>query len=145
MATSRVNRLESVLTQVMHVFAAHSEPPVAGVTSAEAALLVELAATGEASQQQLADQLGIDKSRVSRLCSSLERKGLLSRQRDESNRRNLRVKLTSSGAATARRLRTAWRERHQRMLVGLTADEQRALLVGLEALVREATALHQHG
>lgn len=133
---ARAERLEELLTQVMHLVVAHTEAPIGGVTSAEAALLVELATIGEASQQQLADHLGSDKSRVSRICSTLERKGLLTRKRDETNRRNLRVKVTASGATTARRLRATWRARHERMLAGLTADEQRALLRGLEALAR---------
>jgi len=105
-------------------------------------LLVELLASGEATQQQVADRLSLDKSRVSRLCSALERKDLLARQRDESNRRNLRVRLTASGASAATRLGQTWHERHEQMLAAMTPDERRALLLGLSALARELAAFH---
>lgn len=139
--------LEDLLSKVMHLHALHGEAPageLAGtaLSTAEGVLLAELLATGEVTQQQLADRLRVDKSRVSRLCAALERKQLLARDRDARNRRNLRVRLTASGAAAATRLRRAWRERHARMLAGMTPDERRALLRGLGALTRELAALH---
>jgi len=88
--------LESLLAKVMRLLAMHGDAPVGDLAGtalsvAEGVLLVELLATGEVTQQQVADRLRLDKSRVSRLCSALERKHLLARQRDERNRRNLRV------------------------------------------------------
>jgi DNA-binding MarR family transcriptional regulator len=139
--------LLETLLKVMRLAVVHGEAPAGGMagtalTMAEGVLLVELLAAGEVTQQQIADRLRLDKSRVSRLCSALERKHLLARQRDESNRRNLRVRITASGAAAATRLRRAWHERHERMLAAMTPDERHALLLGLGALVRELTALH---
>jgi DNA-binding MarR family transcriptional regulator len=139
--------LETLLTKVMRLVAMHSDTPVGdlavtALSLAEGVLLVELLATGEVTQQQLADRLSLDKSRVSRLCSALERKNLLARRRDESNRRNLRVRITPSGAAAATRLRQTWHERHERMLAAMTPDERRALLVGLGALARGLAEFH---
>ncbi len=141
--------LETLLTKVLRLAAVHGtgDAPVddlAGpaLSVAEGVLLVEVLATGEATQQQLADQLRLDKSRVSRLCSMLERKHLLARQRDARNRRNLRVRITPSGAAAATRLRQSWHERHERVLAAMTPDERRALLLGLGALARELAAFH---
>ena len=113
------------------------------LTTAEGVLLLEMLTTGEATQQELAQHLGLDKSRVSRLCSALERKGMLARQRDESNRRSLRLVVTPSGRAAAARLRKSWRERHEGLLAAMSADERRALLLGLNALSRELAAFHQ--
>jgi DNA-binding MarR family transcriptional regulator len=140
--------LEALLANVMRLVAIHGDAPAGGharttVSVAEGVLLVELLAAGEVTQQGMADRLGIDKSRVSRLCSALERKHLLARQRDENNRRNLRVRITPSGADTATRLRQTLREQHERMLAAMTPDERRGLLLGLGALARELTALHQ--
>src|SRR6266545_1348385 len=132
--------LETLLTKVMRLHAIHGDAPVGdlagpALSMAESVLLVELLATSEVTQQQVAD-------RVSRLCSALERKPLLARQRDDSNRRNLRVRITASGTAAATRLRQTWHQRHERMLAAMTPDERRALLLGLGALARELAAFH---
>jgi DNA-binding MarR family transcriptional regulator len=134
--------LETLLATVMRLQAAHGDEASSGTAlpMAEAVLLTGLLTAGEATQQQLADRLHLDKSRVSRLCSALERKGLLARERDEANRRNLRVQITPGGTAAAVRLREHWRDRHQRLLAAMTSDERDALLIGLTALVRELTA-----
>jgi DNA-binding MarR family transcriptional regulator len=121
----------------------HGDAPVGdlagtALSMAEGVLLVELLATGEVTQQQVAGRLRLDKSRVSRLCSALERKHLLARQRDESNRRNRRIRITPSGAAAATRMRQTWHQRHERMLAAMTPDERRALLLGLGALARNS-------
>lgn len=142
-----VDLLEPLLAKVMRLQAAHVDAPgndSAGMAlpMAEGALLIDLLAAGDVTQQQLADRLHLDKSRVSRLCAALERKHLLTRERDDNNRRNLRVQITPSGLAAARRLRQRWRERHERMLAAMTPDERQALVVGLAALARELAALH---
>jgi DNA-binding MarR family transcriptional regulator len=140
--------LETLLAKVMRLAVTHGDAPVGdhagtALTMAEGVLLVELLSTGELTQQQMADRLHLDKSRVSRLCSALERKHLLARQRDERNRRNLHIRITAAGATAATRLRQAWHEHHERMLAAMTPDERHALLLGLGALARELVALHQ--
>jgi DNA-binding MarR family transcriptional regulator len=84
----------------------------------------------------------VDKSRVSRLCAALERRGLLARERDIRDRRNLRLFLTESGEKAATQLRQAWRAYHDRMLTAMTPTERHALLVGLTAFARELAAVH---
>ena len=147
MADSDAQVLESLLAQVMRLVTMQLGAPVGDLagtplSAAEGSLLVELLAAGQATQQQIASRLHVDKSRVSRLCTALERKGLLARERDESDRRNLRVGLTESGEKAATHLRQAWRAYHEQMLAAMTPGERRALLVGLTAFGRELTALH---
>ena len=149
MPTSHAEQLETLLAKVMRMLAMHGDASsgdparAKALTTAEGVLLLEMLTTGEATQQELAQHLGLDKSRVSRLCSALERKGMLARQRDESNRRSLRLVVTPSGRAAAARLRKSWRERHEGLLAAMSADERRALLLGLNALSRELAAFHQ--
>jgi DNA-binding MarR family transcriptional regulator len=131
----------------MRLVSVHLDTPISGLagtplSAAEGSLLVELRAVGEVTQQQMADRLSVDKSRVSRLCAALERKGLLVRERDASDRRNLRLGLTESGEKAAARLRLAWRSYHDRMLGAMTGSERQALLVGLTAFARELAAAH---
>ncbi|WP_160148919.1 MarR family winged helix-turn-helix transcriptional regulator [Amycolatopsis alkalitolerans] len=138
--------LESLLTRVMRLVATQGEQPAneggTTLTTTEGVVLIELLGAGEVTQQQLSGQLRLDKSRVSRLCSALERKHLVTRHRDEHNRRHLLVRITRHGTAAATRLRRTWQERHERMLGAMTAEERHALLLGLRALHRELDAVH---
>lgn len=139
--------LETLLARVMRLVSVHLDAPVTGIaattlSAAEGSLLIELRAVGEVTQQQMADRLSIDKSRVSRLCAALERKDLLVRERDASDRRNLRLCLTESGEQAAAGLRQAWRAYHDRMLAAMSPGERRALLAGLTAFARELAAAH---
>lgn len=148
MPDSDAEKLETLLARVMRLVSAHLEAPVGALagtalSATEGSMLLELLAAGEVTQQQIADRLMVDKSRVSRLCTALERKHLLTRERDESNRRNLLVRVTDSGEKVATRLRQAWRGSHDQMLSAMTPRERRALLVGLTAFARELTALHR--
>jgi DNA-binding MarR family transcriptional regulator len=139
--------LETLLARVMRLVSVHLDTPVSGIagtplSAAEGSLLVELRAAGEVTQQQMAERLSVDKSRVSRLCAALERKDMLARERDASDRRNLRLGLTDSGERAAARLRQAWRSYHDRMLGAMTGSERQALLIGLTAFARELAAAH---
>jgi len=138
--------LETLLATVMPLLAVHGDDHAGtALPTAEGALLMSLQAVGEATQQQLADRLRVDKSRVSRLCSALERKHLITRERDQANRRNVRVAITSSGTTAAVSLRRHWRERHEQVLAAITPDERRALLTGLAAVARELPGLAPPG
>ena len=147
MPDSEAELLETLLARVMRLVSVHLDAPVSDVagtplSAAEGSLLVELRGVGDVTQQQMADRLSLDKSRVSRLCAALERKDLLARERDASDRRNLRLCLTESGEKAAARLRQAWHAYHDRMLAAMTPSERRALLVGLTAFARELAAAH---
>jgi DNA-binding MarR family transcriptional regulator len=144
---SQAELLETLLARVMRLVSVHLDAPVSdmagtALSAAEGSLLVELRAVGEVTQQQMAERLSIDKSRVSRLCTALERKNLLARERDASDRRNLRLCITESGERAAARLRQAWRAYHDRMLTAMTPSERSALLIGLTAFSRELAAAH---
>ena len=148
MPDSDAELLETLLTQAMRRIVTHGDGLADGhaapaLTMAESVLLIELHEAGEATQQQLADRLDIDKSRVSRLCSALEDKHLLARERDDSNRRNLRVTISPAGTTAATRLRRLISDRHERMLAAMTPQERSGLLLGLTALVRELDATHR--
>ncbi|WAL66639.1 MarR family winged helix-turn-helix transcriptional regulator [Amycolatopsis cynarae] len=150
MPSSDPELLEPLLTKVMRLAAVHGDAPAevtpgVALTTTEGVLLVELLAIGEATQQQLADRLSLDKSRVSRLCLALERKKVITRERDERNRRNLVVRITELGEQAATRLRRTWRDHHERMLAAMSAEERNGLLLGLRAIIREFGTPHRHG
>jgi DNA-binding MarR family transcriptional regulator len=108
-------------------------PPV---SASEARALIELASARGIAQGELASVLQLDKSTVSRLAASLERKGWVRRGRDEDNQRYVRLYLTSQGADVAARVWRTWLSRQARILAGLSADERAGLTAGLRGLIR---------
>ncbi len=112
-------------------------PPV---SASEARALIELASARGIAQGELASVLHLDKSTVSRLATSLERKGWIRRGRDEENQRYVRLYLTPQGAEIAARVWQAWLSRQARILAGLSADERAGLTAGLRGLIRGLAA-----
>jgi DNA-binding MarR family transcriptional regulator len=110
------------------------------VSPSEARALIELASARGIAQGELASVLQLDKSTVSRLAASLERKGWVRRGRDEDNQRYVRLYLTSQGAELAARVWRTWLSQQARILAGLSADERAGLTAGLRGLVRGLAA-----
>ena len=90
-------------------------------------------------QSEMAEELGITGATLTHHLNALERKGLVRRWREDSNRRVQRVELTDDGIELFNRLREVAR-RHDRLLRSqLTDDELEQLgdlLERLEAGVR---------
>jgi DNA-binding MarR family transcriptional regulator len=112
------------------------------VSFSEVCALGELDDAGTLSQQQLAAQLGLEKSTVSRLTAGLERRGWLSRERDPANRRFYRLRLTPEGRAAADQIGRKFRTAHVNLFDALTPAERTGLSLGLAGLIR---AVQAHG
>jgi DNA-binding MarR family transcriptional regulator len=112
------------------------------VSFSEVCALGELDDAGTLSQQELAAQLGLEKSTVSRLTAGLERRGWLSRERDPANRRFYRLRLTPEGRAAADQIGRKFRTAHVTLFDALTPAERTALSLGLAGLIR---AVQAHG
>jgi DNA-binding MarR family transcriptional regulator len=112
------------------------------VSFSEVCALGELDDAGTLSQQELAAQLGLEKSTVSRLTAGLERRGWLSRERDPANRRFYRLRLTPEGQAAADQIGRKFRAAHVTLFEALTPAERTGLSLGLAGLIR---AVQAHG
>jgi DNA-binding MarR family transcriptional regulator len=119
---------------------AGSEQPKLTVSASETRALFELLASRGIAQGELAGLLGLEKSTVSRLAAGLERKGWVSRGRDEGNQRYVRLYLTTDGREVARHAWRTLQARRARILGALTAEERAGLAAGLGGLVRELVA-----
>jgi DNA-binding MarR family transcriptional regulator len=108
----------------------------AAVSRSEARALFELLAARGIAQGELAGLLGLEKSTVSRLAASLERKGWVRRGRDTGNQRYVRLYLTDDGRSVAARLWRGWHDRQARILGSLSEEERTGLALGLRGLVR---------
>lgn len=94
-----------------------------------------------ASQQQIADFVGIRGATLSHHLDAMERDGLVARRRDPSNRRTHIVELTAAGEVAFGRMRDAAGGFDRRLRRGINADEIRqldSLLVRLHANVEPA-------
>lgn len=104
--------------------------------------LSEIADAGVLSQQALGGRLHLEKSTVSRLVGTLEKRGLVVRERDPADLRLWLLRLTAAGRGAARCTTGQYHQAHQLVLGGMSAAECAALEVGLTALLRE---LRTHG
>lgn len=97
-------------------------------------LLSMLAGPGDWTVRGLAQTLDAPDSTVSSALDRLERRGLVARRRRDSDRRVMRVELTTDGQALTERLRAGQMENSRSMLARLT-PEDRAHLVRLMTAV----------
>ena len=89
---------------------------------------------------QLAQELGLDPSSVSRQVSALERSGLVAKEKDATDQRAQRLLLTDSGRAAVRALRDARSRELARLLPGWTAADLDALTTALGRLNNDLAA-----
>jgi DNA-binding MarR family transcriptional regulator len=106
-----------------------------GVDGREFAVLALFSADGPLSQQQAAERLAIDRTTMVALVDSLERAGLVERQRHPADRRKNTVALTERGAATLQAGERVVEDAERRFLAPLPADASRALRAALRELI----------
>lgn len=87
-------------------------------------------------QEQLAQQLDIDKAAVSRAVESLVKKGYLCREKNPGDKRFYRLILTAAARDAAQRLREAYDAIYERATTGVT-PEQFEMLAALLRLIAD--------
>lgn len=99
--------------------------------------LLELVVVGPASAGALAEQVGFDKSVLSRQLQQLERLGLISRAPDPADRRSVTVSATADAVDRIRRIRSGARDQFRRGLGRWPEDD----LLELSRLLGNLVAL----
>lgn len=99
-----------------------------GLHPGQEVVLTQLAEHDGCTAAGLAAGACVEPGTMSRTLASLERAGYLIRQESETDRRAVRVTLTSKGRAAQGEIHAAWTELAERTTAGLTGDEQRTLL-----------------
>jgi MarR family transcriptional regulator for hemolysin len=130
----RLTRTSRAVTQAFERAMAEA----GGSVSTWQVLLLVRSANWE-TQSSLAGELGITGATLTHHLNALERKGLVRRWREESNRRVQRVELSDDGVVLFNRLREVARRHDQMLRSGLSDDEVEqlgALLERLEAGVQ---------
>jgi MarR family transcriptional regulator for hemolysin len=99
-------------------------------------VLLNLKIRPAANQRELAEAVGIREATLTHHLNAMERDGLLTRRRDETNRRVHIVELTDAGEAAFLRLREAAVAFDRRLRRGISAEQ----LAGLEEVLGRLVA-----
>jgi DNA-binding MarR family transcriptional regulator len=109
------------------------------ITMAQAKLLYVVATAGELSMSEIAQRLGVAVSTSSGAVDRLVELGLLARSEDPSNRRQVRVSVTQTGATTLGQVREL-SNRQLRTLFELVSDEDLDLVERALRILADATS-----
>jgi DNA-binding MarR family transcriptional regulator len=109
------------------------------IDSRELGILLSIADLGAASQQQIAERLGIDRTTMVARIDALEVKGIVSRQPDPDDRRRNVVTLTEPGRKTVTAATAASDKAERDFLSGLSVAEVKQLRDLLVRIVHRAS------
>jgi len=98
--------------------------------------LLTVADRGECSLGDLARELGVAMSSASQMVDRLVGEGLIERNLDESNRRQVVIRLTENGEALIARLRQGIIDGYRRVLAKMSEEEQEELVISFETIAR---------
>src|SRR5579864_430262 len=90
---------------------------------------------GPASQQEIGEQLGIDRTTMVEIVDELERQGIVRRERSANDRRSYAVTLTASGKVKQKRAAEAFDAAVEEFFAPLNAAERQKLGAMLRRLV----------
>jgi len=106
-------------------------------------VLLNLKIRPTANQRELAEAVGIREATLTHHLNAMEKDGLLTRRRDQNNRRVHLVELTSAGDAAFLRLRSTAAEFDQQLRQDITAAELAALQRILDQLAANVGTAEQ--
>lgn len=144
MYLSRLTGELKYLTRCMARYKGQRLQPL-GINVRQADLLLGAARMKRPSQDELADDLMMNKSSVTRHLAVLEEKAMIRRTPDEKDRRVLRVTLTEQGEAilpTIREINRAWSDF---VAQGLTPAELETVETLLDSVLARAKAYLKEG
>lgn len=100
-------------------------------------ILIILNETGEITQRELTEKIGIQPGSASEVIGKLENAGLIRRSPSETDRRTTNVQLTEEGRLQAEEAVGQRKTRHQEMFSCLSEEEKNTLLALIEKLNAE--------
>ena len=133
-----MNHLQTSLIALVRAFGLHhpeKTPCGQSVSVAEAHALMELTKAVSLSQGKLARRLDLEKSTVSRLVSSLDRRRWIKRDRNPTDRRIVEIQLTNAGKQTAATLSVARQTKFDKVMSAIPEDRQDDVIDALNILV----------
>jgi DNA-binding MarR family transcriptional regulator len=108
-----------------------------GIDARELGVLIVLASHEPASQQQVAQRLGVDRTTMVALLDTLEDKGLVFRRPHAEDRRRNVIDLTDHGKDTLRRATQVSDDAERALLAPLTPQDRKRLRDALQLIVAQ--------
>ncbi|MBI4318036.1 MAG: MarR family transcriptional regulator [Chloroflexi bacterium] len=108
------------------------------LTAAQAYSLLALGERGEVTMNELAAEMRLHSTTMTRMVDSLIEKGLAERKQDPEDRRVVRVSLSERGQETVEALQDCKRRFFAAAFAGLSDDERGAILKALRRLAATA-------
>lgn len=105
------------------------------ISSVQYSILVVLDQRGEASQRELCDEVGLDRSTVADLVRRMQRRDLVERRRSPEDARRNTVTLTAQGRSERERLRPLVDQVQRELAGSLSPADRSALEQGLSRLL----------
>lgn len=112
------------------------------ITGPQLVALLAIAEAGHITPSRIAEQIHLSSSTVVGILDRLEGKGLVVRQRSQSDRRNVYVSVTERGADVARTAPSPLQDTLSQALATLPHLEQAAIALSLERVVGLIDAEH---
>lgn len=141
-----VNDIQKLFPRIMRYLEAEASRELIGleVTPSQMNALVVLYGPPNLPMGELAEQLGLTESAATRLVDRLLRMNLVRRERDEADRRVVRVRLSSYGRQLAELVFARRQEQFTRFAGYMTDADRRHLIAGLSSLLNAfATLEHE--
>ncbi|GLQ74230.1 MarR family winged helix-turn-helix transcriptional regulator [Vibrio penaeicida] len=114
-----------------------------GITRPEWRILANLGAREDVIARDLSDVTNLDKVKVSRTLSKLEEKGLIQREKTESDQRATHIQLTEEGRRLYEKMIPRVLQWESEILDGLTGSQYRDLFRALDALKQSTDVVYQ--
>jgi len=105
-----------------------------GVTIAQCHLLLAIEEKGHTTITELAAEMELDKSTLSRTIESLVVIGLVNRETNTDNRRSQHIRLTGDGEKTVSGIHNQWRSFFTSLFTGIPKSKHTVVMEGLSLL-----------
>ena len=115
------------------------------VTLPQLRVLVMIEDRGRLNLSAVAQALGVNASNASRTCDRLVNHGLLNREEDPQDRRNVVLTVTRDGARVVSSMMTQRRTILEQVVSRMSVEDQRALTDGMDAFVAAAEQMSEDG
>ncbi|MCP4201117.1 MAG: MarR family transcriptional regulator [bacterium] len=136
MHTRQIRSYRRILRRFERVTNAQLKSCCSHVTLAQCLVLLEIEEGGRLTMGQLAANLRLDNSTLSRTVDGLVAKGLLGRERGDSDRRVVWIELTPEGAAVSRSIHEENDTHSRRVFDKIPASRRDAVIRDFEILVQ---------
>lgn len=128
-----VGQMIQRLVKVIHLFE-RDQIKIYGFTTSQCNVLLEIIKTGSLTMNELSDKMNLNTSTMTRILDNLVRDKYIARDRDESDRRIVVVRLTESGNEMAQKLTDSVNEYYRKIIENIPEGQLDSVLNSVNLL-----------